>query len=76
MNPNPMNIIMNQFGGPQQFQHTVNGMLQQYNVTYDQYMQNPQQFFQQQVQAGNITQEELNRAMQQATQAMQSMGLK
>lgn len=70
MNPEVMNVIMNQFGGPQQFQQQINGMLQQYNTTYEQFMQQPQQFLQQQVQAGKITQQQLDMAIQRANQYM------
>lgn len=61
-----MNQIMNQFGGPQQFQQQVNyaqQQLQQANM-------NPQQFLQQQVQSGGLTQQELNAAMQKANMIM------
>ena len=57
--------IMNQFGGPQQFQTAVNNaqnVLVQHNVTMEQFMQNPAQAINQM----GIPKERLDWAMEQA----------
>lgn len=72
-NPNPngnginqqlMDAAINQFGGPQQFQQQINAAqnyLQGLNMS-------PEQFLQQQVQAGKLSQQQLDMAMQRANQ--------
>ena len=57
-----LNALVNQFGGPQQFQQAMNSMqnrLMQCNMT-------PEQFIQSKLQSGELTQDRLNAAIQKA----------
>lgn len=65
LNNQMMSQLMNQFGGPQQFQQRLNAaqqQLQQMNMS-------PEQFLNQQVQNGQLSQDRLNWAIEQANQA-------
>lgn len=62
--PQLANALMQQLGGPEQFQKAINSaqnMLQQQNITMEQFMQSPQQYVQQ-----IVPQDRLQWAMQQA----------
>jgi hypothetical protein len=62
--PQFANVLMQQLGGPEQFQKAINSaqnMLQQQNITMEQFMQSPQQYVQQ-----IVPQDRLQWAMQQA----------
>ena len=57
-----LNAVVNQFGGPQQFQQAMNAaqnMMQQTNMT-------PQQIVQNKLQSGELSQEAYNNAIQRA----------
>lgn len=57
-----LNTVVNQFGGPQQFQQAMNAaqnMMQQTNMT-------PQQIVQNKLQSGELSQEAYNNAIQRA----------
>lgn len=61
-----MQMAMGYFGGPQTFQQCVNDA----NNNLQQMGMNPQQYLQQQLQSGNISQDRMQYAMQMANQIL------
>ena len=66
-NPNPNNPLLQQFGGFQNFQNAVNSMMQQVPQNFDPRVVG-QQYIQQQMAAGKISNADFEQARQIANQ--------